>query len=113
MAYYNYILHTLTEEDLLCQLAEEASELSQAALKLRRAITHTNPTPVSESDAEANLIEEMADVIFCCNLIEVKRSMLVGDREKIRTQKTERWAKRLGWTKETDICESDDNTVVD
>ena len=30
--------------ELLCGLAEEASELSQAALKLRRAIDNKNPT---------------------------------------------------------------------
>lgn len=35
----------LSEEDILCQLAEEAAEGSQAALKLRRAITRTNPMP--------------------------------------------------------------------
>jgi len=37
----------LTEDELLCQLAEEAAELSQAALKLRRVLTGVNPTPVS------------------------------------------------------------------
>ena len=31
-----YIREQLSKEELLCQLAEEASELAQAALKLRR-----------------------------------------------------------------------------
>ena len=31
-----YIASKLSREDILCQLAEEASELAQAALKLRR-----------------------------------------------------------------------------
>lgn len=34
----------LTIPDLLCQLAEEASELAQAALKLKRAMEEA-PTP--------------------------------------------------------------------
>ncbi len=57
-----YIASRLSREDILCQLAEEAAELSQAALKLRRAITGTNPTPVSESTATDDLFEELADV---------------------------------------------------
>lgn len=43
-----YIASVLSTEDILCQLAEEASELAQAALKLRRALTGTNPTPLPE-----------------------------------------------------------------
>lgn len=42
-----YIAANLSDEDILCQIAEEAAELAQATLKLRRAITQTNPTPVS------------------------------------------------------------------
>lgn len=41
------ILADCTTTDLLCQLAEEASELAQAALKLKRAMEGTNPTPMS------------------------------------------------------------------
>ena len=33
-----YIASRLSREDILCQLAEEAAELAQAALKLRRAM---------------------------------------------------------------------------
>ena len=49
-----YIAENLSEEDILCQLAEEAAELAQAALKLRRAITGTNPTPASEDEARTS-----------------------------------------------------------
>ena len=58
-----YIAETLSEEDILCQIAEEAAELAQAALKLRRAITQTNPTPVSDEEAVDSIIEEYADTI--------------------------------------------------
>ncbi len=57
-----YIASKLSREDILCQLAEEASELAQAALKLRRAITGTNLTPVSENGANHTLNEEIVDV---------------------------------------------------
>jgi len=57
-----YIASKLSLEDILCQLAEEAAELSQAALKLRRVITGTNPTPFSAGDAKHALNEEIVDV---------------------------------------------------
>lgn len=60
---------SLSREELLAQLTEECSEAAQAALKLRRAGSGENPTPVSEEDAFHKLIEELADVssaqVFC------------------------------------------------
>ena len=58
-----YIAANLSDEDILCQIAEEAAELAQAALKLRRAINQTNPTPVSDEEAVDSIIEEYADTI--------------------------------------------------
>lgn len=55
----------LPEEEVLAQLAEEAAELAQAALKLRRVLDGTNPTPLSESKARAALAEERTDVSLC------------------------------------------------
>lgn len=55
----------LPKTEILAQLAEEASELAQAALKLRRALNGTNPTPKSVEECEKDLIEEYADVIVC------------------------------------------------
>ena len=52
----------LPKTEILAQLAEEASELAQAALKLRRALDGKNPTPKSVEECEANLLEETADV---------------------------------------------------
>lgn len=40
----------LPKTEILAQLAEEASELAQAALKLRRAINGKNTTPRSISE---------------------------------------------------------------
>lgn len=57
----------LPQEEILAQLAEEAAELAQAALKLRRAMDALNPTPVSVQEAGNRLAEEVADVIVCEN----------------------------------------------
>lgn len=83
----------LSEAEILAQLAEEASELAQAALKLRRALDGTNPTPVTAIDAKAQLREEFADVLNCIDLI-----LTTGDASMIPTiqmAKRERWLKRL------------------
>lgn len=83
----------LPEEELLLQLAEECAELAQAALKLRRVLTGINPTPVTESEARSNLLEEAADV-YCV------LGLLLGHEEhaemyNITKRKKERWAARL------------------
>ena len=57
------IAENLSEEDILCQIAEEAAELAQAALKLRRAITQTKPTQDRDEEAVDSIIEEYADTI--------------------------------------------------
>jgi hypothetical protein len=49
----------LPKTEILAQLAEEASELAQAALKLRRALDGTNPTPKSVEECLENIQEEM------------------------------------------------------
>lgn len=57
-----YIVDCLPTEELLAQLAEEASELAQTALKLRRVEDGTNPARISKEDAIKNLLEEISDV---------------------------------------------------
>lgn len=51
----------LPKTEILAQLAEEASELAQAALKLRRALDGTNPTPKSVEECRKAFEEEYAD----------------------------------------------------
>lgn len=100
-----FIASKLRREDILCQLAEEASELSQAALKLRRAITGTNPTPVSVHNAKHALNEEIADVAvalegwFKSEVIEIGEEIETGDIKSalgaLANAKIARWAQRL------------------
>lgn len=82
----------LPQDELLAQLAEECAELSQAALKLRRALTGINPTPVAADEARRNLVEEAADVYNVLGLL-----LDAEDNAEIYSiirRKKERWLKR-------------------
>lgn len=79
----------LDRRAMLEQLAEEAAELSQAALKLIRAEGNGNPTPISRYEAQEKLIEEYADVRLCCDLLRVE------ERDSIILEKAQRWIRRL------------------
>ena len=76
------------------QLAEEASELSQAALKLIRA-SHLsdNPTPIEHKEAVKKLIDEFGDVLNCWALVVNVDDYFGTDQ----SQKWKRWAIRLGY----------------
>lgn len=87
----------LPKTELLAQLAEEASELAQAALKLRRALDGTNPTPKSVEECEANLLEEWADVDLSlrCTLENDYFYKHRTEIERIEIKKLDRWISRL------------------
>lgn len=73
-------------------LAEEASELSKAALKLARIYRNENPTPVTRQEATDNLNEEIADVLVCVrSLREVNPEQI----KEISGNKIIRWIGRL------------------
>lgn len=82
---------------LLAGLAEEAAELAQAALKLRRALTQDNPTPVPVEVAEANLLEEVCDVLLCMGTLQLIEDVATADENgpRIIVEKSERWIKRI------------------
>ena len=92
-----YIRKHTTLPDALAQLAEEAAEVAQAALKLRRAIVpKSSPTPVKTEDALAHLYEELADVRACAKVLDLYDARIdITAGGKIR-----RWAKRLRERKE-------------
>lgn len=91
-----YIAEHLSEEDLLCQIAEEASELAQAALKRRRAITQTNPTPTTPEAAMADIIEEYGDVMNAMEAYLFKNGLCDSTILKgFPRLKLVRWAKRI------------------
>jgi NTP pyrophosphatase (non-canonical NTP hydrolase) len=83
----------LTRETLFCQLAEEAAELAQAALKERRTLTSENPTPKTYTRAHVDLLEEVADVY-----VSLGELLSPADWEvvaHIRAEKENRWMQRL------------------
>lgn len=89
------ICEHLDAPELLAQLAEEAGELTQAALKLRRAITGQNPTPVPPSKATTDLMEEIADVWTCVSAVAYSLQLDIDTALEIADLKRTRWANRL------------------
>ena len=83
------MIEKIGEAAMLEQLAEEATELAHAALKLARIERGENPTPVLKEDAMDHLIEEYTDVVQCAEELS-----LVPNREQIKLKKMrfeERW----------------------
>lgn len=94
-----YVREHLTSAALLEQLAEECTELAQAALKLARIHRGENPTPVHMAEAVDELCEEVADVMLC-------KAVEAFDDDKllsIEREKLDRWVERLG----EKYCEED------
>ena len=71
------------------QLAEECSELAQASLKMARIIRGENPTPVTEREAFANVIEELSDVSLCADALDIDPDY------NIMRGKAARWENRI------------------
>ena len=90
---FTIIRYKLSKTELLAQLAEEATELAQAALKYRRACDGTNPTPVKESEALDHLKEEIADVQLLIGVLDMEKYWPVYN--KIISAKQKRWVSRL------------------
>lgn len=80
----------------LTQLAEEAAELAQAALKYRRAIQTTlgdeniSPTPKTTEEAYYGLAEECSDVMLA--VLATSRYLISNE---IMLNKAKRWLDRL------------------
>lgn len=100
----------LPKTEILAQLEEEASELAQAALKPRRALDGTNPTPKSVAECEANLMEEFADI---SNAVTTLCDAWFGDdldserefwdaKSEIENDKYKRWLSRLESKEQSD-----------
>lgn len=92
-----FIMQKLGKRERLEALAEEAAELSQAALKLiraRRFGEKVNPTPLTAEEALENLYEEIADVELAVEVLNVG-VIGRGKIDGIKEIKWERWIKRL------------------
>lgn len=85
----NYIDEHMPRAALYEMLAEEATELAQASLKMARAIRGENPTPVTCMDAFNSLQEEWNDVYLAYLVLP-----LTTDYYSMR-HKAARWIERL------------------
>lgn len=94
--YAKYVREELASRDMLEQVAEEASELSQAALKLIRALGMSgNPTPTTSEQALKAFSEEAQDLLCVLRLWFItdsawERITNIDDYPKYR-----RWACRI------------------
>jgi len=94
----DYINDRLNTRDLLEALAEEAAELSQAALKQIRANKMhgaKNVTPVTPEMARVNVLEEFADVALIAAILGIFTSRNRANIEEIELVKLRRWVGRL------------------
>lgn len=89
------ICSILSDDELYCQLAEEAAELGHAALKLRRARSGINHTPVAVADAYKSIMEEIADVMLCLRTIGFEIEVDDITIKSIVDAKAARWVRRL------------------
>ena len=83
------------KEYMLRQMAEECSELVQAALKYIRALR--NETPMRTDEAIEHLTEEIADVQLMIDAVSaaVLSERDVDDLQAIKEQKLDRWKTRM------------------
>ena len=102
LSYLDIVRGKLSDPELLAQLAEEAAELAQAALKMRRVMDGSNPTPVTFERAHNNLLEEICDVETCVAALLYNTPTAVKVRADLRAEKLERWAGRLMGTEAKD-----------
>ena len=92
----DYISKNISELAVLMALAEEASELSKAAMKVARAKgLLDNPTPISVEQAEADLIEEYNDLLICVGVLNKMPSLTICVDVDLRKRKCSRWAERI------------------
>lgn len=89
------IANSVPQGELLAELAEECTELAQAALKYRRAagMAEGNPTPTTEDEAYISVQEEMADVLTVMYVL--YHAGFSYPAAEIN-YKLSRWTKRIG-----------------
>lgn len=90
-----YIRSMLTKAELWGQVAEEAAELAQAALKMQRLCMPKNKPAKAPNVCADNLAEELIDVFVCVFVT----GIIDVDEETVKTWdvmgKVHRWAERL------------------
>ena len=96
--------------EILTAVAEEASEVAQAALKLRRTLNHEfgNSTPVDFQKAVESFQEELGDFACCVNAAAVDHRIDMSKVYRTEKHKRLRWLSRIYEERraQQEICES-------
>lgn len=92
-----YVHDNLDRKEIIMQLAEEASELSQSCLKYIRALDGKNPFTEFDPEFYTDRIIER----YSCVLNAAETARIYIDYE-IVVNKAERWVKRLKALKESE-----------
>lgn len=87
------ISESLSDEEKWGQLAEEAAELSQAALKMQRLFMSMNKPRKTCAECINNVYEEIADILVCLDVLGISYSSVEINR--IRREKEQRWARGI------------------
>lgn len=87
-----YVREHLSRVSQFGQLVQEATELAHAAAKMQRILIDENPTPVTEKEAVANVVEEICDLY---NALEVLKLDVNIRYDQIRKKKMARWVDRI------------------
>ncbi len=80
---------------MLEQLAEECTELAQAALKKARYIRKNNPVYKPVWEIDDNLAEEVADVLICINELYESNIVNIVNVAKHNDEKLKRMKERV------------------
>lgn len=88
------IAKKIGEAALLEQTAEECAELSKEVLKLARILRGDNPTPKSKAWVLQDVIEEIADVSLCLDVLKEALGCYKSVDE-IKEEKCNRWIERI------------------
>ena len=86
------ITESVTTAELWGQLAEEAAELAQAALKMQRLLSENNRPRKTAEECIDSVIEEHADVALCFKILGWDDK---GQRKAIMERKAARWAELI------------------
>jgi len=82
------IADIIPEPALYEQLAEECSELAQAALKKARKLRNENYTPKTMDEIDSDISEEYNDVKLCTMVLNL------SENPRTITNKLNRWIRR-------------------
>lgn len=89
------IISSLTLDDLLIQLAEEASELAQAAKTYFYAMRAEESSPSELQDARNGLIDAIADVNVAAEAVRRKMGISCDEIAEVEDAKIEIWRRRI------------------